>query len=60
VWRLQGAKRRKKGESNRRDDYGHKEGFGDIKKIEERREGEYNGGKDYVCKGSLKIRGIHE
>jgi len=43
---MQGAKRRKKGENNRRNDYRHKEGFGDTKKRGKRREGGYNGGKD--------------
>jgi len=39
------GKKRIKGDSNRRDDYGHKKGYGDIKKGR-KKEGEYNGGKD--------------
>jgi len=40
VWRMQGAKRRKKGESNRKDDYEHKKKFGDTEKEEgEEKEG---------------------
>jgi len=34
---MQVAKKRKKRDSNRRDDYGHKKGFGDIKKGREKR-----------------------
>jgi len=55
VWKRQGAKRMKKEESSRKDDYEHKKGFGDTKKRESDKKENIMVGRIKYGKGSLRI-----
>jgi len=60
MWRMQGAKKKgKQEESNRKNDYGHKKRFGDIKKGEREVKEDIMMGRIKYGKSSLRIVGIY-
>jgi len=59
VWRMQGAKRKKKREGNRKNDYGHKKRFGDINKGEKEEKEDIMVERMKYGKASLRIVRIY-